>query len=160
MDLKVIEGDLFDSTEQYLCHQCNVISQRAAHLAQSVFNRFPYSNIYAERDGSGPKPGQELGDIIIRGNGKNERLIINMLAQFYPGKTKYPNSPKDGIATRKSAFQMCLNKITDIPALQSIAFPFGIGCGAAGGDWLVYRKMIKNFAEEVEIPVRIYRLPD
>jgi len=39
-----------------------------------------------------------------------------------------------------------------------VAFPFKIGCGAAGGDWTVYRAMIKAFAEKTGVKVRIYKL--
>lgn len=157
--LKLINGDLFASKEKYIAHQCNCVTQKAAHLAKSMFDRFPYANIYKERILPWTPPvGMQMGDIIVRGNGEDQRFVINMLAQYYPGSPKYSDSSRDGFIARKNAFQECLNKISEIPELTSIGLPFGIGCGAAGGDWLIYRKMIKNFSEKADADVVIYKL--
>lgn len=154
MDLKVIEGNLLDSPEQYIAHQCNCLTQRSAGTAKRIFDKFPYANIYKDRT----EP-DTMEEIIISGNGDDERYVINMLAQYYPGVTKYPQSDRDGIETRKRAFKTCLHKISQIANLQSIAFPYKIGCNLAGGKWEVYRKMIKTFAEEnPNVSVRIYKL--
>ena len=159
MDLKVITGDLFESEEQYICHQCNSVTTTGANFSKAMFHRYPYADIYKERSyGQDPNADNLPGNIIVRGNGKDQRFVINMLGQYYPGHAKFSNSTRDGWAARQQAFQKCLDKIAAIPELESVAFPFKIACGAAGGDWLVYRKMIKDFAEKVQVPVRIYRL--
>jgi hypothetical protein len=44
--------------------------------------------------------------------------------------------------------------------LDSIAFPNGVGCGAAGGDWAIYLKMIEGFASRTSARVAIYKLED
>ena len=41
-------------------------------------------------------------------------------------------------------------KIAKIPNLESIAFPWRIGCGLAGGNWEWYLGTLKNFADHVE----------
>jgi hypothetical protein len=51
-----------------------------------------------------------------------------------------------------------LNKIGTEVKPRSIAFPYLIGCGAAGGDWKLYLEQIERFAEEFDIKVRIYKL--
>jgi O-acetyl-ADP-ribose deacetylase (regulator of RNase III) len=158
--MKIIEGDLLEAKEQYIAHQCNLVTNRAANLALSVFSRYPYANIYAERkyphdpEVSGPR----MGDIIIRGNGDDQRLVINMCAQYYPGKPKFALSKRDGYEARQEAFAACLEKISKIPGLKSIAFPWGIGCGAAGGDWEKYQKMISEFESSTPgVEIRIYK---
>lgn len=148
--LKIVKGDLLKATETYLCHQCNCISKRAAHLAGSVFTAFPYADVY-----SGRQEADTPGTIKIRGNGRDERLVINMFGQFYPGK-KYPNSKKDGREKRASFFNKCLNKMNELEG--DFAFPWRIGCGAAGGDWDRYLNMLYNFAEDIEGNVTIYQL--
>jgi len=160
MNLQVINGDLFDSPEQYICHQCNSVTTTGANFSKAMFARHPYADIYKERVyGQDPAPDQLPGNIIVRGNGEDQRFVINLIGQYYPGPAKYPESKRDGWKARQAAFQQCLDKITELPGLKSIAFPYKIGCGAAGGDWLIYRVMIKKFAEKVQIPVRIYKLP-
>ncbi len=81
-----------------------------------------------------------------------------MLAQFYPGKPKFPESAKDGFGARRVAFANCLLKILRIPDLRSVAFPWGIGCCMAGGDWGKYLPMIERFATKTRADVLIYRL--
>ena len=148
MALKVVEGDLLDCEEKYLCHQTNCVSTRSKHLAKSIFDRFPYANVYQQRD-THSKPGT----IIISGDG-NDRLIINMMGQFYPG-CKYPNSLKDGKVIRTKYFANCLNSMCSLQG--TFAFPWRVGCGAAGGDWEIYLYMLKDFAKDKD--VTIYRLP-
>lgn len=144
--IKIITGDIFNSKEKYLCHQCNCITQRAAHLSQDVFTKYPYANIYSGRE-TPDRPGY----IIVRGNGQDQRYVINMLGQYYPGKPKYPNSSLDGLAPREKYFHQCLLRVANIPNLESVAFPWRIGCGAAGGIWEHYLATLTNFANYVEI---------
>ena len=153
-------GDITRSETQYICHQCNSVTNRASHLAKIMFNVFPWANIYAERGEERHKPADnELpGNIIIRGDGKTQRFVINMIGQYYPGMPKYLDSIVDGIHARQSAFADCLEKIVKIEGLKTISFPHGIGCGAAGGQWKIYRMMIENFSlKNPEVDVVIVR---
>jgi len=155
----IVFGDLFKSDAKYICHQCNSFTENGAHLAKAMFEKFPHADIYKNRNGKDlPIKGETPGNIIIRGDGKDKRFVINMIGQWYPGRTKYPNSKKDGSAARLRAFKECLDKIVDITDLDSIAFPWKIGCGAAGGDWMQYQRAIEEFAERVwpAVEVSIY----
>jgi O-acetyl-ADP-ribose deacetylase (regulator of RNase III) len=161
MNLKVITGDLFDAQEKFICHQCNAVTTRGANLAKAMFARFPWADIYSERSYPHTPAAHELpGNIIVRGDGKDQRFVVNFIGQYYPGSPRYPDSKRDGFKARQKAFTDCLDKVAQIPYLTSVAFPWQIGCGAAGGDWLVYRHLIREFAEKVNVPVRVYRLPN
>ncbi len=152
MSVEIIKGNIFDSKEKYICHQCNCMSTAAAHLAYDMFEKYPYANIYAPRKNASQLPpiGEEPGNIIISGDGINQRYVINMLGQFYPGSPRFPNSQKDGHKIREKYFYDCLVKISKVSKLESIAFPYTIGCGAAGGNWDNYLDMITRFAAYVE----------
>jgi hypothetical protein len=55
----------------------------------------------------------------------------------------------DSNDARIDSFKKCLAQIGE--ALQerdTVAFPYKIGCGLAGGDWKIYGKMLADFAEE------------
>jgi O-acetyl-ADP-ribose deacetylase (regulator of RNase III) len=160
--MKIIPGDITKASEAYVCHQCNCVTNRAAHLAATMFAAFPWANIYAERsDWTDPnKAFAKPGTIEIRGNGKDQRYVIAMLAQFYPGRPRFSDSAKDGFEARKRYFSSCLDRMLEIPGLQSVAFPFQIGCGAAGGDWGVYQNMIEEFAKRTKASVVCYRLQE
>jgi hypothetical protein len=157
--IDIVSGDLFDAEEKYLCHQCNCVTNRAAHLARAVFERYPHADIYSGRV-EHDKPGR----IIVRGNGQDQRYIVNMLGQYYPGKPRYPLSGLDGAAIRERYFHQCLLRIAQIKELKSVAFPWKIGCGSAGGVWEHYLATLTNFAHYVEqeqdAKVKIYRLEE
>jgi len=156
----IIDGDLLESDTKYICHQCNCVTRRAAGLAAKMFKQYPWADIYSRRsDGHCcmPPAGQRMGDIVISGNGTDKRFIINMLAQFHPGKPALPESSHDGSEARQLAFAYCLLKMLRIPDLHSVAFPWGIGCCMAGGDWGKYLPMIERFAAKTRANVSIYR---
>lgn len=135
-----IDGDLLEAKEQYICHACNCVSHGAAGLAYDLFKKFPYSNIYVQRTSS-----SEPGTISIHGDGDQNRYIINMFSQYFPGKPNN-NIKKDTSKIRKNYFMSCLEHISKIEGLQSVALPFGIGCGLAGGNWEEYYRLIEWFA--------------
>lgn len=153
--IEIVTGDLFDAKEKYLVHQCNCVTNKAAHLAFDVFEKYPYANIYAPRT-EPDKPGH----IIIKGNGQDERYVVAILGQYYPGRPKYPLSSLDGLAVREKYFYNGLLRLAEVPDLESIAFPWRIACGAAGGNWEHYLGKITNFAQyvgEKGVKVKIYR---
>ena len=151
--IQFIEGDIREATETYLCHQCNCITTKAAHLAKDIFCAFPYANVYAIRTSK-----DNPGTIRICGDGVHQRFVVNMFAQVYPGSPKYPNSDIDGSLARQKYFRSCLSELAKaIKPGDTVAFPWRIGCGAAGGDWNVYLYLISMFADDIDSGVVVYR---
>jgi len=136
--LSVTRGDIFSSTQTYLCHQCNCVSTGASGLALDVFKKYPWANVYSSR-----KYNDSPGKIIIRGNGTSERFVLALLGQIYPGAPKYTRGP-DSYARRERYFKECLERLDTLPG--SFAFPYHIGCGLAGGDWSKYFVFLSDFA--------------
>ncbi len=158
MNVRVVDGDLLKAEDRFIVHQCNCVTSNAAHLAKSVFDAFPWSDIYSERRGFDvPLSEHQPGGIVVRGEGRHERLVIAILGQYYPGRSKYPEGERDGLESRRGYFRSGLEKILLYGGIDTIAFPFGIGCGAAGGDWGQYFEMLEWFAEELDGEVTIYR---
>ena len=79
-----------------------------------------------------------------------------MYSQYYPALAKYSD---DTTEKRIEWFKQCLNAISEINNIKNktIAFPFNIGCGAAGGDWEIYYNLIEEFANKGEIHVTLYK---
>lgn len=158
--IDIITGDLLQATEKFIAHQCNCLSSNSSGIDKLIFDRFPHANTYAKRiNGETGKPGT----IDILGNGSDQRQVINMYAQYYPGKSKYPNSIFDGIVARNNYFYRCLLRIAKIPSLESVAFPWRIGCNLGGGNWEHYLGNLTNFEKHVSgngVKVSIYRLPE
>ena len=153
-------GNILDSTEQYLVHQCNCVSKGASGLAAAIFRKYPYANVYKNRDFQ-----DRPGTIKICGNGKDKRFIVNAFAQYYPGSPNtfssvmsVPDMPDEAQA-RELYFYDCLEDIKKIEGLESLAIPFGIGCGLAGGNWNNYHRMIELFSQDMKnVDVVVYKL--
>jgi len=156
--LKIVNDSLLDSDCQYIAHQCNCYSRRGAGLASAIFKAFPWADVYSSR--SEPVNDASLfGSITIQGDPKRDhRYVINIYGQLKPGK---PSPGRDSAASRIEAFGKALDQIAELPELESIGFPHGIGCGLAGGDWNEYEKLLEDFAERVAergVSVILYRL--
>jgi hypothetical protein len=143
--IEIIEKDLLLCDAKYIAHQTNCVSNKSAFLAYDLFKKYPYSDVYSNRT-----IPDSPGTIKIFGDGIKERFVINMFSQYYPGKSKYPESEIDGLKAREKYFHKCLNKIAKIKDLESIAFPYFIGCGAAGGDWNYYYNTLINFENYIK----------
>jgi O-acetyl-ADP-ribose deacetylase (regulator of RNase III) len=152
-------GNLLRSSAQFIAQQCNCRTMAAGGLAAAVFAAFPHADIYT--DGTARSPGS----IHIRGGGIGSgdisaRGVINMLAQDLPGRP--PTHKGESSQQRHLWFQQCLHAMEAVGSkLHSVAFPYGIGCGLAGGDWHIYFAMIGNFARKMNphgVQVSIVRL--
>lgn len=146
--IEIIKGDLLDATTDFICHQCNCVTKKGKGLSKAIFDKYPESNIYAPRLVNNYK--DEPGTIKVINN------VINIIAQYYPGKSRYANDTKE---KRIEWFQTALDEINETyDGTYTFAFPYRIGCGLAGGDWNVYYDMIKDFANKGNKVVKIYQL--
>ncbi len=140
--------------EGTIAHQANCISTSAAGIAADLFRLHPYANVYAER-----KTPSVPGTIEIRTKAPHRTIAI--YGQVYPGRPKYPESNTDGYRARQRYFHLGLKAIAAIPDLKEIAFPYGIGCGLAGGDLIWYTNILHKFAAHLadRVTVSIIKLP-
>lgn len=161
--IEIVTGDLLEAKEKYIAHQCNCLTENSAGTAKAIFDKYPHANTYARRVKSETGETTNIdvpGTIIILGDGQDQRYVINMYAQYYPGRPKFPKSTLDGTVIRQNYFYKCLLRIAKIPDLESVAFPWRIGCNLGGGDWEYYLGVLSNFAQyvgEKDIKVRVYR---
>lgn len=150
MSAIVVEGDILECDSKYIVHQCNCVSASASGLAGYLFNKYPYADVYSERIQG--RYIHKAGEIYIRGNGEDQRYVINAMGQICPGPSKekratdfwhyIPDQPQH----REQYFSSCLKQIAQIPELDSIAFPWKIGCGLAGGSWDRYKMVLDHFS--------------
>lgn len=155
MKVKIVQGDLLEATEDYIAHQCNCVTIQSKHIAQQIFDKYPYSNTYRLRTVE-KKTHNIPGTIDIMGNGIEDRYVINVYSQLYPSYPKYVNDSKK---TREVWFKSCLDIIGEkISSQETLAMPYKIGCGSASGNWDTYLNMIKEFSDKYNISVTLYKL--
>jgi hypothetical protein len=160
--LRIVKGDLFDSPEtSIIVHQCNCVTGTAAHLSKTMFTKFPWSDVYTGRD----KSNHDIpGTIKIKSSPFNSRRVINLFGQVFPGFSKYPQIEKflDSSSCREKYFKQALFSIyKEVEEGTDLAFPWKIGCGAAGGDWSTYLSMLVDFSSYAksnkDINITVYK---
>lgn len=143
------EFDAAQIIAQIYYADCNCVTTVGKGLSDSIAEKYPYADFYTNN------PQRKVGTIEIRGGGTAaERWICAMYAQHHPGKASARDD--DTVKNRVVWFKECLRRIATIKNLRSIAFPRKIGCGLAGGDWTVYRKIIEEWAVSFAGAVKVY----
>lgn len=176
--MRDITGDLLDpSVADYIVQQCNCLTVKPHGLSQSIETRYPGTCSYATRRRVGKRnlavveDRQRPGTIrIVKPCSLHPApRIVSLFAQWRPGRVAgrfhaiYPESAiRETESQRHIWFKQCLvamgSKLRAVHA--TVAFPFGIGCGKAGGNWHRYRAMIERFdADNENLDVVIVSLP-
>lgn len=164
----IVKGDLLQAPDDYIVQQCNCLTVRAHGLSAAIAVKFPEANVYKQRRGVGQRNLAMLEDRGKPGTIVVMDRVINLLAQWRPGKVQsgyahiYPeSSPPESELQRQLWFQQCLETLALFLQGQAVtlAFPYGIGCGLAGGDWTCYLAMIQDFAKaNTNLKIKIYKL--
>ncbi|EGD80553.1 swarming motility protein YbiA [Salpingoeca rosetta] len=146
-------GDLLKATEQCIAHQCNAVSTYAKGLSKVIFSRYPQADLYTKQHKQASKKSKPGTTQFHAGK---PHCVINMVAQRSPGRPRASETAEQ----RLEWFKECLAKIAANKDIESVAFPYMIGCGLAGGKWEDYKAAIASFAaRNPHIQVAIYKLP-
>lgn len=137
MAVKVIEGDLFQTTAKFICHQTNCKGKMGSGVAKQIRQQYPAAYRQYMDLCSGKKDSAELLGHAQFVCGA-EKTVVNMFAQDRYG---YDGSRY----TNYKAFEQCLNEIAQyVVHGETIAMPYKIGCGLAGGDWEIVYGLIES----------------
>lgn len=165
--LSIVNGiDIVLATEEFIVQQCNCVSVSPHGLSKHIAKTIgvdPYSsrislygkNLAIVKDR--PLPGT------IKIYNKSNPKVICMFSQYGMGKPyTYNNSNKqwvDSFDIRKKWFLESLEQIANINPI-SLAFPYNIGCGQAGGNWSdnYYPMLVKFAKQHPEIKCVLYKL--
>ena len=153
--IRVIQGSILNFTESHAIHQTNCETTYAAGVAADLFKACPEADVYSSR----PKRGHDharFSSITVHKFSDRDQYLINLYGQLRPGR---PSPGPDSAQARLKAFASGLDEITELPDLKSVAFPCGIGCGMARGNWVEYLRLLEAFADKVAkrgVPVTLY----
>jgi hypothetical protein len=171
IDNLIVNGSILDATEDYICYLANGCGsdKTVCGLAKKLFEKYPYANIYSSRKYNAKNNKYAHDDwIILPGNicefSNGDQKLIALVAQFTPGNpfnyTHHGNIiQEDSYIHRIQWFKDCLDLISGIDDVTSIALPYQIGCSEySKGDWNVYSQSIVDFANNnKDIRVVIYK---
>lgn len=174
--MNIVQGDILGSNAEYIVQQCNCLTVRAHGLSKTLSTRFVHADLYSKR-----RPIYKNRNLAVpedRGTPGSGTILTGMpnivclFGQWRPGKcgslyfSKYPeSSPPEDFIVRENWFKTSLwsfgNYLKHIGAKKAtVAIPYRIGCGLAGGNWETYHAIIKEFEQTYfdEVNLTIYRL--
>ena len=143
------KGNIVTDNYPIFCHQVNCKGVMGAGLAKQIREKYP--EVFEEYEKKCIF-GRNLGTIqAVRLH--DGRICVNIFAQKGFGVGR--------IYTDYTAFAECLKRLSGLlnsagmNRFDTFAFPYGIGCGLAGGDWNIIYGMIEGFSETVKQKVII-----
>ena len=167
MPLHIINGDILQLKNiQYIVHQTNCLCVRSHGLSESIAQVYPWSDVYSQRRHI---PGRNLaipehrskpGSISIFKNPNHGPHVICLHAQYDFGTPRQKQrlwEYKDTSHNREYWFKQCLEQVKHLKP-ESLAFPWKIGCGLAGGNWEKYYPMIVELSNYCDVTL-VYKPP-
>lgn len=153
----IMEGNLLKTPFQIIAHQTNCLGIMGGGVALAIKNTYP--NVYEEYKSFCDIHGIEecFGSSCVVG--EKEKIIINAFGQKYIGSnecmTDYA-ALKSGLSEGIKTIRLCwnLDSITQL----TIAIPYKIGCGLAGGDWEEVSKLLEEIEVEQNVVFIAYNI--
>lgn len=163
MSIHVVKGDIFNTHCNIICHQVNCqgvmghgIAKQVKEKYKGVFNEYKrYCDAHA--DNRKAMLGEALIVDIDYGAAvldwlvdKERKYIANIFGQLTYGP---------GLRTDYKALVLGLEVVANFAKEHnlSVAIPYKIGCGLAGGDWNKVNILIEGVFAGTDIEVLMYR---
>lgn len=148
--MNIINGNILDVTEGIIVHQVNCKGVMGAGLAKQIRNKYPVVYTKYREFINGADPTSLLGKHQIT-RVTNTLIVLNIFGQLNYGTST--------MQTDYAAFENALSTFSNLYKLSEkvntkhspIYFPYGIGCGLAGGDWNIISKLIDKYFPEAII---------
>lgn len=159
------QGNICRPPAQAIAHQCNAVTYgrgMAKGVASVIFRAFSYADLYAQRARE-RKLCVEPGSVHVGRLASITPMtpcVFNLVAQIRPGG---PREFGDSDEKRQVWMKECLLKTYGHCKhlnIESLAIPYGCGCGLAGGKWPEYKKIFEEFENYSGIDVSVVVLPD
>ena len=143
-------GDIFNGDENMICHQVNCLGIMGGGIASTIRKKFPQTYIHYNAICKNRTPEELLGKVLFYN--ENNRVIANCFGQASIGTSE--------VQTNYEKLEQCLKKVERDAWKRhlTVAIPYKIGCGLAGGDWQIVEKMIKDIFENSPVVLTIYKL--
>lgn len=139
------KGDLLDATEKVIAHQVNCMGI-AGGLSADIFEKWPdagndYKQLCDRIMTIGMFRGMYLGFPHLTGQQKDGHIIASLFGQYYPGADYRPDALRKALT--------CLGELARKSG-WSVAIPYKISCGIAGGDWETVLEIIEKTMQGVD----------
>ena len=146
--IKIIDGNLFNSRANIICHKCNCQGIMGSGVAAEVKKRYP--NVFQKYREDYINGKLQLGYVCFA-TARQDQVVANMCGQ---DKFGY-----DGVVyTNYEQLQKCLDSVKEYATYEYdkrpvIAFPYLMSCYRGGGDWNVVYKMIEDTFADFDVEI-------
>lgn len=151
MPTNQIIGNILDTDCDIVVHQVNGLGVMGAGLAKQIAERYPHVERAYKRfvHAMNRTPEDLLGECFFAGASDTLR-IANVFGQARIGRDKRQ--------TDYDALKTALHVVARVAIRnnQSVAIPYKLGCGLAGGDWDVVEPMIDEVFAGVDVSIYHY----
>ena len=163
--IKIVNGDLLSSDAKIICHQVNCQGVMGSGLAKQIRAKYPHVYTKYKELCNKTKDSRDLLGTIQTISSSPEGMgngcifdvlptIVNVFGQNYYGI--------NGVYTDYNALRFEFRKISIMPLTKNnwynatIAMPFNIGCGLAGGKWDIVYELLQEEFKYVDL--ELYKL--
>ena len=136
------KGNLLSAKEKVIAHQVNCFGA-AAGLAAAIFRKWPTAERDYQQLIERCQPKALLGMAQFTGEQKDRgrHIICNLFGQYEPGPAYNPKK-----------LEQALEQLGNTARLMkwSVALPYKLSCGIAGGDWDEVLQIIERTMDGVD----------
>ena len=143
--VSIKKGNLLSAKEKVIAHQVNCFGV-AGGLAGYVFRKWPtaksdYAQVVGRIDKKAGNTKALLGMAQLTGEQKDGHIICNLFGQYEPGPAYNPQR-----------LEQALEQLGNVARIMgwSVALPYKLSCGIAGGDWDEVKAIIERTLYDVD----------
>lgn len=156
MNYKEVEGDLLELEQKgffdVIAHGCNCFCKQKSGIAKAISEEY-HTHLYNLERERHIGDINKLGQIEFIQHRFKHTLVVNCYTQYRYGKN---HSDGDEKPIDYEALQLCLRKLNHVFKGKRIGLP-KIGCGLAGGNWSIVKKLIKAELSDCDVTVVIFK---
>ena len=145
MSFEIIHGDLLSSDANAICHQVNCRNAMGAGVAALIADKWPIVKDKYRKAFEGLKDWHSLLGKIQTVKVERNRYVVNIFGQDDYGH--------DGVYTDYTALNRAFKELNKRFAGQTVAFPYGFGCGLGGGDWQDIERMMVLLLPDCDVKI-------
>lgn len=172
MEIKIIEGDLLETTCIVIAHQVNCMGVMGSGVARGIKEK--WIDVYLKYlEGVKSLDHNCLGGCLIV-QAEENKYVANLFGQYY--YNGFFNNPQDymkqdfwkrpefddnGKTVRFTNYEALYNSLVQLKNemtknnVPSVAFPYGLGSARGGGDWNIIETMIKSVFQNTGIYIEL-----
>ena len=154
--IEILKGNLLESSELLICHQVNCQGTMGAGLARQIKQKYPIVFRQYKKLCDKYQAEDLLGNcqpVLV----DDYKVVVNLFGQLHYGRDKRYTDYK-ALAKSLEQLKYLLKFVDPYIHHDTIALPYGIGCGLAGGSWDIVLKIITKAFEDWDGYINIYQL--